>query len=107
MSSPISSRISPPAISNAGSVIPKSRKINCPPTAKLVSTMKQVSAPLRAIRLRRAASALPVIARNEGIAANGSTRKKIELSASTEKRTSGAVLNSFSAVAAGLVQIIL
>ena len=95
MSRPISSRISPPAISKAGSVIPNSRKISCPPTAKLVSTMKQVSAPLRAIRLRRAGSAPSVIAKNDGIAANGSTRKKIELSASTEKRTSGAVLSSF------------
>ena len=59
----------------------------------------------RAIRFRRAASALSVIAINEGIAANGSTRKKIELNASTEKRTSGARLSSFSAIAAGLVQI--
>jgi len=58
--------------------------------AKLVSTMKQVIAPLRAIRLRRAASALSVMARNDGMAANGSTRKKMELSASNEKRTIGA-----------------
>jgi hypothetical protein len=53
--------------------------------------------------LRRAGSALSVIARNDGIAANGSTRKKIELSASSEKRTIGAWLNSFNAVVAGLV----
>ena len=47
-------------------------------------------------RFRRAASAPSVIARNDGIAANGSTRKKIELNASTEKRTTGAVLSSFN-----------
>jgi hypothetical protein len=46
------------------------------------------------------------MAKKEGIAAKGSTRKKIELSASTEKRTMGAVLNSFNASEAGLVQII-
>ena len=68
--------------------------------------MKQVSAPLRAIRLRRGGSALAVMARNEGMAAKGSTRKKIELSASSEKHTMGAVLNWFNAAAAGLVQII-
>src|ERR1039458_2019184 len=50
MSRPISNRISPPAISKAGSVIPNSLKISCPATAKLVSTMKHVIAPLRAIR---------------------------------------------------------
>jgi hypothetical protein len=60
---------------------------------------------LRAIRCRRAGSALSVIARNEGIAANGSTRKKIELSASNEKRTMGAVLNSVNAVSAVFVKI--
>ena len=64
--------------------------------------MKQVIAPLRAIRLRRTGSARPVIARNDGIAANGSTRKKIELSASNEKRTIGDWLRSFNAVVAGL-----
>ena len=92
MSRPMSSRISPPAISNAGKVMPNMRKISCPATAKLVSTMKQVSEPLRAMRLRRRGSACCVMARNEGIAANGSTRKKMELSASTEKRTMGAWL---------------
>jgi hypothetical protein len=39
--------------------------------------------------------------------ANGSTRKKIELSARTEKRTIGAVLNAFNATSAGFVQITL
>jgi len=67
--------------------------------------MKQVSAPLRAMRLRRVGSALSVMARNEGIAAKGSTRKKMELRASTEKRTKGAVRSSFNATSAGLVQI--
>jgi len=106
MSSPISSRINPPAISNAGKVIPNKRKSSCPPTAKLVSTIKHVRAPLRAMRLRRAASPPSVIARNDPIAANGSTRKKIELSASTLKRTSGAWLSSCNAISAGLVHII-
>lgn len=87
--------------------IPNSRKISCPAIAKLVSTMKHVSAPLRAMRLRRGASAVCVMARKEGIAANGSTRKKIELNASSEKRTIGAWLNSFRAVVAGFVQITL
>jgi len=54
--------------------------------------MKHVNAAFRAILFRRTASTLCVIARKDGIAAKGSTRKKIELSASTENRTSGAVL---------------
>jgi hypothetical protein len=45
------------------------------------------------------------MARKEGMAAKGSTRKKMELSASRLKRTRGARLNSFNATAAGLVQI--
>ncbi len=67
--------------------------------------MKQVSAPLSAILLRRTASALSVMARNPGIAANGSTRKKIELSASTAKRTHGTLFSSLNAASAGFVQI--
>jgi len=67
--------------------------------------MKHVSAAFRAIRFRRSASALSVIAINEGIAANGSTRKKMELNASTEKRTIGARLSSLNATAAGFVQV--
>src|SRR5208283_2511765 len=102
MSRPMSSRISPPAISNAGNVMPNMRKMNWPAMAKLVSTMKQVIAPLRAIRLRRAASALSVMARKDGMAAKGSTRKKMELSASSEKRTMGAWLSSLIASAAEL-----
>ena len=44
------------------------------------------------------------MARNDGMAANGSTRKKMELSASKEKRTIGAWLSSLKAVSAGFVQ---
>jgi hypothetical protein len=39
------------------------------------------------------------------MAANGSTRKKIELSASAAKRTQGTLLNSLNAASAGLFQI--
>jgi len=48
------------------------------------------------------ASALLVMAKNDGMAAKGSTRKKMELSASNEKRTMGAWLSSFRASAAEL-----
>ena len=78
--------------------------MSCPAIAKLVSTIKAVNAPLRAIRLRLAGSALCVMARNDGMAANGSTRKKMELSASNEKRTMGARLISVRAISAGLVK---
>ena len=101
----MSNRISPPATSKAGRVMPNILKSSWPPKAKLVRTMKQVMAALRAIRLRRAGSALSVMAKKEGMAAKGSTRKKIELSARTEKRTKGALLSSFSATSAGLVKI--
>ncbi len=84
--------------------MPNMWKITWPPRAKLVSTMKQVSAALRAMRLRRAASSCSVMARNDPIAANGSTRKKIELSASTQKCTHGAVRSSLNAVWAGLAR---
>jgi hypothetical protein len=56
--------------------------------------------------LRRGGSALSVIAKKDGIAAKGSTRKKIELRASSEKRTIGAELKAFKAVSAGLVKSI-
>ena len=58
-----------------------------------------------AMRLRRSGLALPVIARNEGMAAKGSTKKKMELSASTENRTRGAVLSALKATSAGFDQI--
>jgi hypothetical protein len=77
----------PPANSNAGSVMPKTRKIPSPANANVPSTIKVVNAPLRAVRFRRAESEPAVMARKVGSAANGSTRKKIELSASSEKRT--------------------
>jgi hypothetical protein len=44
------------------------------------------------------------MARNDGMAAKGSTRKKMELSASSEKRTMGARLISVRAISAGLVK---
>src|SRR5271155_4594075 len=87
MSSPMSSRITPPAISNAGSVIPNIRKMYRPATANALRTTSAVTDAFHAIFRRRAASAPAVTARNVGSAANGSTRKKMELSASTEKRT--------------------
>jgi hypothetical protein len=59
--------------------------------------MKQVNAPLRAMFLRRAWSTPLVMARNDGMVAKGSTRKKMELNASRENRTMGAELISFSA----------
>ena len=74
-------------------------------SAKLVNTMNVVSAPLRAMLLRRRRSALCVMARNDGIAANGSTRKKMELKASSEKRTIGAVLISVNACVAGFTSM--
>jgi hypothetical protein len=48
---------------------------------------KAVSEALRAVRTRRELSWSAVTARKVGSAAKGSTRKKIELSASNENRT--------------------
>ena len=79
--------MTPPAISKAGSVMPKMRKMYCPMNANVVSTTKAVSEALRAVRTRRAGVSPSVTARKVGRAAKGSTRKKIELSASKEKRT--------------------
>ena len=87
MSSPISSRITPPAISNAGSVIPNILKMYCPATANALSTTIAVTDAFHAIFRLRCGIAPAVTARNVGSAANGSTRKKIELNASTENRT--------------------
>ena len=58
-----------------------------PASAKAVSTIQQVRAAFHAIRRRRSAWTPEVIAMKDGIAAKGSTRKKIELSARREKRT--------------------
>jgi hypothetical protein len=99
MSSPMRSRISPPAISNAGSVIPNKRKMYCPATAKLASTTKAVMLAFLAVARRSAAFSPSVTARNVGSAANGSTRKKMELSASKEKRTVALRSNPRSAAA--------
>jgi len=67
--------------------MPNIRKISRPATANDVNTMKHVNEAFNAILLRRFASAPEVMAINEGMAANGSTRKKIELKARTENRT--------------------
>src|SRR5579862_5695490 len=76
---PISSKITPPAILKAGSVIPNSLKIRVPAPAKAESTRKQVQAARRAMRRRWSTSAPAVMIKNVGIAAIGSTRKKIEV----------------------------
>ncbi len=80
-------RMTPPAISKAGRVMPNMRKISLPASAKVIRTMRQVSAPRRAMRCWRFLSAPSVMARKAGMAAKGSTRKKMELTAKTEKRT--------------------
>ena len=46
MSMPMSSRMRPPAISKAGSLMPNSEKMNWPARANDMRTMKQVSAGL-------------------------------------------------------------
>src|SRR5437879_534484 len=76
--------MSPPAISNAGNVIPKNLKIKLPAKANALSTTKHVQDARFAIRRRRDCSESAVIARNEGTAAKGSTRKKMELNATSE-----------------------
>src|SRR5438477_176747 len=81
---PMSRRITPPAISNAGKVMPKNLKMSPPARAKELSTMKQVMAARLAMRRRRPVSAPAVMARNEGTAAKGSTKKKMELKAMSE-----------------------
>ena len=52
MSRPMSSRMTPPAISNAGSVMPNMRKMYWPAKAKAVRTTNAVSDALRAVRRR-------------------------------------------------------
>src|SRR5579862_774509 len=84
MSIPIKRRIKPPAILKAGSVIPNSLKIRVPAIAKLQSTAKQVQAARLAICCLRSAPAPAVIIRKVGIAAIGSTKKKIEVKATNE-----------------------
>ena len=52
MSSPISSRITPPAISKAGNVMPKIRKMYCPAAANADKMTNAVKDALRAVRTR-------------------------------------------------------
>jgi hypothetical protein len=59
----------------------------CPATANALNTTSAVTEAFHAIFRLRCASTPAVTARNVGRAANGSTRKKIELSASRENRT--------------------
>src|ERR1700728_5326702 len=87
MSMPMSMRMRPPAISNAGSLMPNSAKMNWPANANEINTMKHVRAAFQAIRRRRAGSTPLVMAMKEGMAAQGATRKKIELRASRENLT--------------------
>ena len=58
-----------------------------PATANALNTTIAVTEAFHAILRRRCASAPAVTARKVGKAANGSTRKKMELNASTENRT--------------------
>ena len=83
MSRPICIRIIPPAILKAGSVMPNILKIKLPAIANAASTIAQVSADFRAIAFRSGFSVPAVTARNSGITANGSTRKNIDVSASS------------------------
>ena len=80
ISSPMRMRMMPPAISNAGKVMPKRRKMRLPASANALNTMKHVSAAFLARRRCSPCPASAVMTRNAGIAANGSTRKKIEVS---------------------------
>src|SRR2546422_356510 len=69
----------PPAILNAGRVMPKTLKITLPVEAKTVSTRKQVQAArLAVLRFRFSLSCAPM-ARNAGIEASGSTVNSTEL----------------------------
>ena len=78
MSISISSKIIPPAILNAGIVIPRMSKINVPTNANPVNRQKQVIEARLAIDFRCSSVDEAVIARNVGTRANGSTRKKME-----------------------------
>jgi len=83
MSSPIPIRMMPPAILNAGSVMPNILKIRLPASANEHSTIAQVNAERRATARRSAAVESAVTAKNNGITANGSTRKNTEVIASS------------------------
>src|SRR5579863_4784481 len=83
MSSPIPIRIIPPAILNAGSVMPNILKIRLPASANEHKTIAQVIAERRATARRSDAGEFAVTAKNKGITANGSTRKNTEVTASS------------------------
>jgi hypothetical protein len=72
----------PPAILNAGSVMPNILKIKLPASANEHSTIAQVIAERRATAWRSSLGELAVTAKNMGITANGSTKKNTEVSAS-------------------------
>ena len=78
MSIPIRSRMMPPAILNAGRVMPRISKTKVPAKAKAVSKRKQVQAARLAIRRRCWLVESAVMARKVGTSANGSTRKKMD-----------------------------
>src|SRR3984893_71139 len=73
----------PPAILNAGSVMRRALKIRLPATANVLSAMPQVQAERRAMSLRTDDEEFTVMARNIGITAKGSTRKKTDVTASS------------------------
>ena len=82
MSRPICSNMIPPAILNAGNVMPNILKIKLPATANVERTIAQVHAERRAIQRRSCGGESEVTARKSGITVKGSTRKKIEVAAS-------------------------
>src|SRR5580700_386517 len=83
MSRPMRIRMIPPAILNAGRVMPNILKIKLPTRAKQQRTMAHVQAARRAICRRSEAGESSVMARNNGITPNGSTRKNTEVRANS------------------------
>src|ERR1700675_3113092 len=83
MSNPIRIRMMPPAILNAGSVIPNILKIQLPARANEHSTIAQVHAARRATCRRSDSDESAVTATNSGITVNGSTRKNTDVNASS------------------------
>ena len=78
----------PPAILNAGSVIPKTLKTRLPVSANKDGTRKQVNAARRATWRRESWSPSAVIVRKA--TGKGSTRKKMEVNAISENLTTAA-----------------
>src|ERR1700691_4675776 len=76
-------RMMPPAIFNAGNVMPNILKIKLPTRANEQSTMAHVQAARRAICRRSEAGESAVMARNNGITVKGSTRKNTEVRANS------------------------